>query len=205
MNYRQEKKLIAIDTPLGEDVLLLRGFHGSEAISRLFQFELDLLSESRSISFDDVVGKNVTLRISLADGSNRYWNGFICRFAQGSRERGLTLYHAVMVPWLWFLTRTADCRIFQNKKAPDIIKQIFKDLGFSDFKLQLYGDFVEREYCVQYRETDVNFVSRLMEEEGIFCFFEHEHGKHTLVLANDPAAHKECPKQSSARYASQPG
>jgi type VI secretion system secreted protein VgrG len=200
MKYTQANRLIAIETPLGEDVLLLRGLHGSEAISRLFQFELDLLSENRSISFDDVVGKNVTLRISLADGSARYWNGFVSRFSQGHFESGLTEYHAVMVPWLWFLTRTADCRIFQNKKAPDIIKQIFKDLGFSDFKLQLYGDFVEREYCVQYRETDFNFVSRLMEEEGIFYFFEHEHGKHTLVLANDPSAHKPCPKQPSSRY-----
>ncbi len=205
MKYTQENRLIAIDTPLGEDVLLLRGFHGREAISRLFQFELDLLSENHSISFDDLVGKNVTLRISLADGSDRHWNGFVSRFSQGSREHGFTQYHAVMVPWLWFLTRTADCRIFQNKKAPDIIKQIFKDLGFSDFKLQLYGDFVEREYCVQYRETDFNFVSRLMEEEGIFYFFEHDADKHTLVLANDPAAHKPCPNQPSARCALTPG
>jgi type VI secretion system secreted protein VgrG len=205
MKYTQANRLIAIDTPLGGDALLLRGFHGREAISRLFQFDLDLLSESRSVSFDDVVGKNVTLRISLADGSDRYWNGFVSRFSQGPFEQGLTQYHAVMVPWLWFLTRTADCRIFQNKKAPDIIQQIFKDLGFSEFKLQLYGDFVEREYCVQYRETDFNFVSRLMEEEGIFYFFEHEDGKHTLILANDPAAHKCCPNQPSARCALTPG
>jgi type VI secretion system secreted protein VgrG len=205
MSFTQANRLIAIETPLCGDVLLLRGFQGSEAISRLFQFELDLLSENHSVSFDDVVGKNITLRISLADGSTRYWNGFISRFAQGAREQSLTQYHAVMVPWLWFLTRTADCRIFQNKKAPDIIKQIFKDLGFSDFKLQLYGDFVEREYCVQYRETDFNFVSRLMEEEGISYFFEHEQGKHTLILANDPAAHKPCPNQPSVRYAEIPG
>ncbi len=203
--YTQQNRLIAIDTPLGEDVLLLRGFHGSEAISRLFQFELDLLSENRSISFDNLVGKSVTLRVTLADGSNRYWNGVVSRFSQGSYEKGFTQYHAVMVPWLWFLSRTADCRIFQNKKAPDIIQQIFKDLNFSDYKLQLYGSFVEREYCVQYRETDFNFVSRLMEEEGIFYFFEHENGKHTLVLANDPAAQKPCPNQPSVRYALTPG
>jgi type VI secretion system secreted protein VgrG len=98
------------------------------------------------------------------------------------------------------LDQTTDCRIFQNKKAPDIIKQIFGEYGFNDFSLRLYGDFVEREYCVQYRETDFTFVSRLMEEEGIFYFFEHEQGKHTLVLANDPSAHKVCPAQPSARY-----
>ena len=105
-----------------------------------------------------------------------------------------------MVPWLWFLTRTADCRIFQNKKVPDIIQKIFKDLGSPDFKLRLYGDFATRDYCVQYRETDFNFVSRLMEEEGICYYFEHQDGKHTLILANDPAAHEACPNQKTARY-----
>ena len=123
-------------------MLLLRGFTGSEAISQLFHFDLDLLSENDSIKFQDVVGKNVTLRIFDADGKERHWNGFVSRFSQGAQDRRLTAYRAQMVPWLWFLTRTADCRIFQNQKAPDIIQKIFKDLGFSDFKLRLYGDFV---------------------------------------------------------------
>ncbi len=105
-----------------------------------------------------------------------------------------------MVPWLWFLTRTADCRIFQNKKVPDIIQKVFKDLGFHDYELRLYGDFAPRDYCVQYRETDFNFVSRLMEEEGIYYFFRHEQGKHVMILANDPAAHEPCPNQATARY-----
>jgi type VI secretion system secreted protein VgrG len=200
MAIAQQHRRIAITTPLGKDVLLLRGFTGSEAISQLFHFDLDLLSENDSIHFQDVVGKNVTLRIYDANGAERNWNGFISRFSQGSQDRRLTAYRAQMVPWLWFLTRTSDCRIFQNKKAPDIIQQIFQDLGFSDFKLRLYGDFVQRDYCVQYRETDFNFVSRLMEEEGICYYFEHQEGKHTLVLANDTAAHDPCPTQKTARY-----
>jgi type VI secretion system secreted protein VgrG len=105
-----------------------------------------------------------------------------------------------MVPWLWFLTRTSDCRIFQNKTVPDIIEKIFSDLKFKDYQLRLYGNFAPRDYCVQYRETDFNFVSRLMEEEGIYYFFKHEQNKHTLVLANDPAAHEACPGQNTARY-----
>ena len=200
MAIEQAHRRIAITTPLGKDVLLLRGFSGSEAISQLFHFDLDLLSENDSIKFQDVVGKNVTLRIYDAQGSERNWNGFISRFSQGSQDRRLTGYRAQMVPWLWFLTRTSDCRIFQNKKAPEIIQQIFKDLGFSDFKLRLYGDFQKRDYCVQYRETDFNFVSRLMEEEGICYYFEHADGKHTLILANDAAAHDPCPNQKTARY-----
>jgi type VI secretion system secreted protein VgrG len=200
MAIAQTHRRIAITTPLGKDVLLLRGFSGSETISQLFHFDLDLLSENDSIKFQDVVGKNVTLRIFDADGKERHWNGFISRFSQGAQDRRLTAYRAQMVPWLWFLTRTSDCRIFQNQKAPAIIQKIFKDLGFSDFKLRLYGDFVTRDYCVQYRESDFNFVSRLMEEEGICYYFEHEDSKHTLVLANDPSGHDPCPNQKTARY-----
>jgi type VI secretion system secreted protein VgrG len=200
MAYTQTNRRIAISTPLGDDVLLLRGFTGSEAISQLFHFDLDLLSENDSLKFQDIVGKNVTLRIMDVTGAERYWNGFISRFSQGQLEDGFTAYRAQMVPWLWFLTRTADCRIFQNMKAPDIIQKIFADLKFQDFDLRLYGDFTKRDYCVQYRETDFNFVSRLMEEEGIYYFFEPEKNKHTLVLANDPAAHEPCPDQATARY-----
>ncbi|HEY1239899.1 MAG TPA: type VI secretion system tip protein TssI/VgrG, partial [Bryobacteraceae bacterium] len=196
----QVHRRIAISTPLGKDELLLRGFSGSEAISQLFHFDLDLVSENDHVKFQDVVGKNVTLRIYDAAGAERHWNGFISRFSQGSQDRRLTGYRAQMVPWLWFLTRTADCRIFQNLKVPDIIQKIFKDLGFSDFELRLYGTYTPRDYCVQYRETDFNFVSRLMEEEGICYFFEHQQSKHVLVLADDPAAHKAHPNQKTARY-----
>lgn len=200
MAYLQTHRRLAISTPLGGDALLLRSFAGSEAISELFQFNLDLLSEDYSLKFDAVVGKSVTLRLFDADGKERCWNGIVSRFSQGPRDRRLVSYRAQMVPWLWFLTRTADCRIFQNKKAPTIIEQIFKDLGFHDYELRLYGDFPSRDYCVQYRETDFDFVSRLMEEEGIYYFFHHEKDKHTLVLANDAAAHQPCEGQASARY-----
>lgn len=200
MAVTQDTHRIAISTPLGKDVLLLRGFGGSESISQLFHFDLDLLSEKDSITFQDVVGKSVTVHVNTADGGKRHFNGFLSGFSQGPQERRLTAYHARMVPWLWFLTRTADCRIFQNQKVPDIIQKIFTDLKFHDFELRLYGTYTPRDYCVQYRETDFNFVSRLMEEEGICYFFDHQDGKHVLVLADDPSAHKPCPNQATARY-----
>jgi type VI secretion system secreted protein VgrG len=200
MTITQAARQIAIDSPLGSDVLVLRSFQGQEAMSKLFSFELDLVSEEPSINYNDIVAQAVTLRVNLADGSSRYWNGYVSRFVQAGRDSNVSVYHATVVPWLWFLDQTTDCRIFQSKTAPDIIKQIFQEYGFRDFSLKLYGDFVKREYCVQYRESDFNFVSRLMEEEGIFYFFEHEQGKHTLVLGNDPAVHKPCPNQESARY-----
>ena len=200
MAVTQDTHRIAISTPLGKDVLLLRGFSGTEGISQIFRFDLDLLSEKDSLKFQDLVGKPVTVQINTADGQKKYFNGYFSGFSQGPQERRLTAYHAQMVPWLWFLTRTADCRIFQNQKVPDIIQTIFTDLQFHDFEVKLKGKYAPRDYCVQYRETDFNFVSRLMEEEGICYFFDHEDGKHTLILADDPASHEPCPGQDTAKY-----
>ena len=199
-NYTQEGGLFKIDTPLGKDVLLLRGFKGTESISRLFSFELDLLSENSSISFPDILGKNVTISLKQPDESYRYLNGIISRFAQHATEEQFTAYSAEMVPWLWLLTRNADCRIFKNKSIPDIIIEVFNDLGFNDYTNSLQSSYDPLEYCVQYRESSFNFVSRLMEQYGIFYFFKHEQGKHTLVMADSPTAHSSCPGQSSIRH-----
>jgi type VI secretion system secreted protein VgrG len=197
--YTQANRLIAITTPLGEDGLLLQSLSGREGMSQLFSYELELLSEDPGIPFAQIVGQRATVAIRLGDGSERCINGFINRFSQSGSDDRFTYYQAELVPWLWLLTRTADCRIFQNMTVPDIIEKIFKDLGFTDFKNMLQGSFEPREYCVQYRETDFNFVSRLMEQYGIFYFFEHEENKHTLVLANSPSAHPPCPGQEYAR------
>ncbi len=142
----------------------------------------------------------MTISLRQPDESYRYLNGVISRFAQQATEERFTSYSAEMVPWLWFLTRNADCRIFQNKSIPDIITEVFNGLGFNDYTNSLQGSYDPREYCVQYRESDFNFVSRLMEEYGIFYFFKHEQGKHTLVLADASTAHSPCPGQSSVRY-----
>jgi type VI secretion system secreted protein VgrG len=199
MTYTQDDRLISIDTPLGKDILLLQGFTGHEGMSQLFNFNLDLLAETHSIPFNKLIGQKVTLAIRTADGRERYFNGVISRFAQSGADARFTSFRAEVVPWLWFLTRTTDCRIFQNMTVPDIITKIFKDLGFTDFKNKLEGTFEPRDYCVQYRETDFNFVSRLMEQYGIFYFFEHEEKKHTLVLANSANVHQPCPGQPEAR------
>ncbi len=198
--YTQENRLIQVATPLGPDVLLLQGFEGHEGVSRPFEFDLRMLSENRSVSFEAVVGKKATIKIVLQDRSVRYINGIVSSFSQGGASQNFAYYHATIVPWLWLLTRTSDCRIFQNMTVPEILEKIFTEHGFSDYKNCLHGSFPKREYCVQYRETTFNFVSRLMQEEGIFYFFEHEADKHTLVLANNPAEFKPCPNQASARF-----
>ncbi|MHC4399530.1 MAG: type VI secretion system Vgr family protein [Planctomycetota bacterium] len=198
MALKQENRLLGLATPLGEDVLDLTGFSGQEEISRLFHYELDMISDDPAIDPAAVVGKNVTFSIELADGSPRCFNGFVSRFFAGDEDGGRRNYRAEVVPWLWFLTLTSDCRIFQEKKVPEIIEQVFGDLGFSDFDLsEVKGDHPKRDYCVQYRETLFDFVSRLMEEEGIFYYFKHEDAKHTLMLADQKGAYFDCGEEEA--------
>jgi type VI secretion system secreted protein VgrG len=206
-SYTQDHRLLAIDTPLGKDVLLLQEVTGYEAMSRLFSYELDLLAyDNDSIAFDSIVGEKVTISLQQPDGNLRYINGYVGRFAQGETdERMFTHYHAQVVPWLWFLTRQADCRIFQNLAVPDIISQVFNLFSFNDFRLSLNGSYPPLEYCVQYRETSFNFVSRLMEEFGIFYYFDHStKGKHTLVLCDQSNALPVC-SSSPISYDTQVG
>ena len=199
MPLTQDNRPFSIKTPLGKDVLLLETLEGTEGVSQLFRFQVVLASEvSPAIAFDDIVGKNVTITLQHPGGP-RYINGIVSRFASGRSTSSLTGYYAEIVPWLWLLTQTADCRIFQNMPVPDIIRKVFTDLGFTDVKLALRATYPPREYCVQYRETDFNFVSRLMEQYGIFYFFEHGDGKHTLVLADTPAGCPSC-APDSARF-----
>jgi type VI secretion system secreted protein VgrG len=199
MPYSQQERLISIDTPLGKDVLLLQGFSGVESLSRPFKFTLTLLSEESSIAFSSLVGKRVKITVKGPRGE-RFINGYISRFSQAGADRRFIYYQAEVVPWLWFLTRNADCRIFQKKSPVEIIKQVFQDRGFTEFSDRTQGSFPIREYCVQYRETDFNFVSRLMEQYGIFYFFEHDENSHTLVLADSSSVHQPCPNQSSANW-----
>jgi type VI secretion system secreted protein VgrG len=196
MLYSQENRLIKIDTPLGDDVLLLQDIAGHEAVSRLFRYSLTLLAfENDSISFKDIVGKKVSITIQLPDGEPRYISGYISRFSQGGTDdRLFTHYQAEVVPWLWFLTRQADCKIFQNATPPEIISNVLHAFsGLQDFRLNLNGTYPKLEYCVQYRETAFNFVSRLMEEYGIFYYFDHTfEGSHTLVLADQSSSLPPC-------------
>jgi len=200
MPYSQEGRLITLTTPLGEDVLLLAGFSGHEAISRLFSFHLDLLTEHGPIDFTQIIGKNVTISVAQSDNTLRYFNGMVSQFAQSGSDTNVMKYQMEVVPWTWMLTRYADCKIFHNKKVGDILEQVFQDRGFQDYKLSLNGSYSPLEYCVQYRETDFNFISRLMEQNGIFYFFQHEKGKHTMVIADSSSSHEPCPGQESAGY-----
>jgi type VI secretion system secreted protein VgrG len=197
----ESKRFLNLVTPLGADRLLLRSFNGQEGISQLFRYHLDMLSEDPGIDFDSIVGQNITFSVHLAEiAKERYFNGHVSRFVQLPSEQRLTHYQAEVVPWFWFLTRTANCKIFQNMTVPDIVKQVFTDFGFTDFEDKTKNTYQKWDYCVQYRETAYNFVSRLLEHEGIFYFFKHESGKHTLVMGDDPSVHQPCPDQSRVMF-----
>ena len=195
MALDQATRLLNISTPLGENELVLTSFSGGEELSRLFSYDLELVSERESIGANEIVGKSVTLSIELADESRTFINGFISRFTADYGSGDEPVYRAELVPWLWFLTQTADCRIFQDKTVPEVIEKIFQDLGYTDYQLNLKGKHEKWEYCVQYRETDFNFVSRLIELEGIYYYFKHEDGKHTLVLADHAGAYYDLPEK----------
>ncbi len=189
----QADRWLRVTTPFGPDVLKLESFEGEEGMSRLFAFRLHMLSENDALDPAEILGKSVTFSLYRAGGERRPFNGICSRFASASTEsRGLRAYTAEIVPSLWFLTRNADCRIFQNQTFPQIIEQIFSDRGITDYETRIRGEHPTREYCVQYRETDFDFVSRLMQEEGIFYFFRHAEGQHTLVLSDQKTAYEAC-------------
>lgn len=185
----QDNKPLAVETPLGKDKLLLASFTGSEAISDLFNFELELVSEDGGIKPADIIGKPVGFCIRRPDGKTRWFHGFVAAFVYAGFNDRLYFYRAQVVPWLWFLTKASDCRIFETEKsknAREIIDKLLSGLGFSDYKWDLKRTPEKREYCVQYRETHFDFLARLLSEEGIFWYFLHEQNKHTLVLTDHP-------------------
>jgi type VI secretion system secreted protein VgrG len=182
----QAGRLLAIETALGRDKLLLIGLEGEEQISRPFSYMATMLSADLDIRPDKLIGSNATAWVMRGDGERAPMNGFVRRFIAGPvGAHGLREYRAELVPWLWFLTCTSDCRIFQNITVPELLKQVFEDFGLVDYSAKgLTGTYPKLEYCVQYRESAFSFVSRWMEEAGLFYFFTHEAGKHTLVLAD---------------------
>ncbi|MBN3864745.1 type VI secretion system tip protein VgrG [Pseudomonas frederiksbergensis] len=200
MLFKQLSRLAKITSPLGPDVLLLKDMGGGEELGRLFNYELQLHSLDNAIDLNQLLGKPMCLSLQLDGGGERHFHGIVARCSQNVDQGQFASYQATLRPWLWLLTRTSDCRIFQNLTIPQIIKQVFRDLGFSDFEDALSRPYREWEYCVQYRETSFDFVSRLMEQEGIYYFFRHEQGRHVLVLADAYGAHTSAPGYASVPY-----
>lgn len=192
-------RLAKVVTPLG-DSLQLQRLTGREELSRPFSYELQLLSTDPEVKAASLLGQGMTVELELEDEKVRYFHGIVSRFARGGTLGRYAVYRATMRPWLWLLSRTSDCRIFQNTTAPDVIKQIFRDFGLTDFDDALSGTYRTWDYIVQYRETALSFVSRLMEQEGIYYYFRHDSNKHTLVLADGYSAHVAAPGYEEVPY-----
>ncbi|KMT55694.1 type VI secretion system Vgr family protein [Pseudomonas fildesensis] len=200
MLFNQASRLAKITSPLGPDVLLLNQMNGGEELGRLFTYDLQLTSLDANIDLNQLLGKPMSVGVQLADGGERHFHGIVAQCSQSIDQGQFASYQVTLRPWLWLLSRTSDCRIFQNLSIPQIIKQVFRDLGFSDFEDALSRPYREWEYCVQYRENSFDFVSRLMEQEGIYYFFRHEQDRHVLVLADAYGAHTTVPGYASIPY-----
>lgn len=169
---------------VGATELMVIDFNLREQISAPFETVLNLCSEDE-IKFEDVIGKTALLTLESVD-ADRYVHGIVGKFVLTGMNGRFYLYQAHVYPQVWLLSLEQDCRIFQQKSVPDIVKDVMEQSGITgdlfDFRLQ--GNYASREYCVQYRETDLNFISRLLEEEGIFYFFEHSSEKHLMVFGD---------------------
>jgi type VI secretion system secreted protein VgrG len=196
----QDKQVGTLTTPLGENTLALVAMNATEALSELFEIQVEAASTQGGLDFAAALGLGSTVMLKTQDGNERYFHGVMTEARWSGTQEDLFVYRVVLRPWLWLLTRTSDCKIFSQKSPIDIIKQVFSDRGFSDFRDSTTGSPPTLEYCVQYRETDFNFVCRLMEEYGVYYFFEHSEDKHTLVLADAKSSHKPIPGLSSVPY-----
>jgi type VI secretion system secreted protein VgrG len=192
-SFEQTDRPMKLTTPLGPNAFILVGLEGREAISQMFYFELRTawVDQTKLLPFDQLLGKKVTVEISFADGGNtRYFNGIVSKVTQHERDEVFTYYALEVVPELWLLDRKLCSRTFQHITVPDILRQLLTGM---DVDYQIQGTFEPREYCVQYRETDLAFASRLMEEEGIYYFFKHTSSGHLMVLADTPQSHPPLP------------
>jgi len=202
------KHPLDLSTPLPAGTLRLAGLSARCGVGVLDEIELDLLSDKADVSAEALLGKPVDVSVLLRDSAEgiggtgrRHFCGIVSRFGLGRPVAGsagsagsassgsrLYAYQASVRPWLWLLTRTSDCRIFQDLTVPQIVEKVFADFAGANFKFKLVRSYRTRVYCVQYRESDFNFVARLLEEEGIWWFFEHTEGAHQLVLVDDVAS-----------------
>lgn len=204
MATTQKKRLLSIKTPLGDDFLLLNRVSINEAISELFTCEVELLHEENEESYEptdvdvtSLLGKPATVSINHRDDTSRTLSGIINSFSKGSRSTRFSYYHATIVPHHWLLTQNFQSRIFQQKTVEDILREVLD--GF-EVSIEIQGEFKPRNYCVQYRESDFDFISRLMEEEGFFYYFEHKDGKHKMVIANTSPSHQDAPSKHIIPY-----
>ena len=193
----QDSRMGSFQSALGKDKLVIGNFMGTEGLSELFEYRLTVFGEDRNVDFDKILGTNCNVSVgSNHEGIRRNFNGVLVDAQWSGAEDALSSFQLTLRPWFWLLTQRTNCRIFSDLTVPQILKEVFDEHPFAEFDPRLEAKYDKLEYCVQYRESDFDFASRLMEEFGIYYFFEHTEDKHTLVLVDSPSAHK--PKLAGA-------
>ncbi len=199
---KQADRLMQFSSPLGKDVLLIESIEGGEGISRLFEYRAVLLATvETAIDPAKLIGSKVTVAISLNDVQGfRYINGIVASFERCAGDKEFNVYKARIVPSMWQLTLSANSRIFQSKTVVDIAKAVIGEYGLS-ISDQTSSSYKQLEYCTQYSESDFHFVSRLLEESGIFYWFEHTDQDNKIALGDSRNAYQDCPLSASFPYA----
>ena len=185
LSYTQKGRAISVESVLGPDALLLESFEGKEVIAGGFKYTLGLLAKDPGITASKMIRTAMTVKVHLNNGEDREITGLVSRFVQLDQAEGLTVYEAEIRPWFWFLSLTSDYRVWQNLSVPDIVKTVCSEAGFSDLLVSKVSKAPKPdEYRVQYGETHLDFICRLMEEVGIYWFAQHEGGKCHMVIAD---------------------
>ena len=199
---KQADRLMQFTSPLGKDVLLIESLDGAEGISRLFEYHVELLATTDTkIDPKLIIGAKVAVAIALNDVHGSRWiNGIVASFEQLAGDEEFNVYRARIVPSMWQLTLSSNCRVFQDKTVLEIAKAVFGEYGLS-VSDQTNVSYEKLEYCTQYSESDLHFVSRLLEESGIFYWFEHSDQDNKIVLGDSRNAYQDCPLSSSIPYA----
>ncbi|MCX8255553.1 MAG: type VI secretion system tip protein TssI/VgrG, partial [Beijerinckiaceae bacterium] len=198
--YTQSGRMMAIATPLGQDVLLLEHLAIDEGINGLFTIEAAVKSQRDDLQASDLIGASVDFRLKLKDDGTRWWNGFVTDLHEGSlTSRGTRSYGLTVRPKLWTLSQTSNCRKFQNLASQAIVEQLCKEHGISDLDLRVTGSPAAQEYSVQWNETDLDYMLRRMQQDGLFYWFEHQQGKHTLVVADHVSGYRDS-SEPQVRY-----
>jgi type VI secretion system secreted protein VgrG len=185
----QAKRIASFKTPLGEDFFVITRFDATEGLSELFEYRIEALSKAENADLSSMLGEKCEIKYKLRGGKTRYFNGVLVEAQWLGHTGSYYAYRFVLKPWLWLLSQRSDCKIFQKKTAPEIIKEIFNKEGKKDFDDRLSEQYQRMEYCVQYRETDLSFVLRLMEQHGIYYYFKHSADAHKLVLSDSKSSH----------------
>ena len=168
-----------------EDLLVFTAARVNEGLSQITEIRLEFVTQDTAFKPEDILGTRMALIMS---DKHRYV-GMCISVENLGTIAGYNRFAAELRPWLWFMTLGSENRIFQSMKTPEILAKLFKDAGFTDLTQRLGGTYDVREYCVQYQESNFDFVSRLMEEEGIYYYFDHSGEVEKLVLADAVSSH----------------